>query len=85
MECRATEAATGRPAAAASFSSERMRAIRSSVLGAESLTCLATGVGLSRLASFRIVRCEALAGERPDHGTRAAAATVPKNVRLECM
>ena len=85
MECRATEAATGRPAAAASFSSERMRAIRSSVLGAESTTCLATGVGLSRLASFKIVRGEALAGDSRGNGMRAVAATAPRNVRLDCM
>ena len=85
IECRATEAATGRFEAAASLSSARMRSIRSFQPGFEIVVCFATGVGLSRLASLRMVRCVAAAGEMPAKGSATVAAAARRNFLLDCM
>ena len=70
MECRAALSATGRLLAAASFSSARRAATKVSRSDCCTTQCLATGVGLSPLASSSTMRCAAAAGR----GSRAALA-----------
>src|SRR3984885_15556328 len=83
IECRATEAATGRFAAAASLSSARMRSIRSFQPGFAIVACFTTGVGLSRLASLRMIRWVAAAGEVRAKGIATEAAAARRNVLLD--
>ena len=60
-----------------------MRSIRSFQPGFEMVACLATGVGLSRLASLRMIRCVAGAGEMPAKGNATVAAAARRNVLLD--